>query len=140
VIQWSFGAAQNDLWTFEPIPSNTIIPIAGNYGGQCVAYAKARLNPSSNIHGDAGTWYNSPYCTKTALKSQVVACWTIGTQGDGHVGVVECYNSSTGKIVYSDSNYYFDQKIHVHTDINEDQLKKLPGTSKYTFLGYVTLK
>jgi surface antigen len=112
----------------------------GDHGGQCVAYAKATLNPKSGITGNASTWYgNMEHCIKTRLKSQVAACWRGGAGGYGHVGVVEKYDLKTKKMLYSDSNYREDEKIIVRPDITEEEMKKLFGPS-YVFQGYVMLR
>jgi surface antigen len=112
----------------------------GDHGGQCVAYAKATLNPKSGITGNANTWYgNTEFCIKTKLKSKVAACWRGGAGGYGHVGVVEAYDPKTKKMRYSDSNYQEDEKVIVRPNITEDEMKKLFG-AKYVFQGYIILK
>jgi surface antigen len=112
----------------------------GDHGGQCVAYAKAMINPKSGIRGNANTWYtNAAYSVKTQLKGKVVACWSGGKQGYGHVGVVQEYDPATKKMLYSDSNYKNDEKVIVRPDITEADMKRLFGSS-YTFQGYIELK
>lgn len=113
----------------------------GDYGGQCVAYAKKTLNPNSGITGNANTWYNNTtYCTQlSGIKSKCAACWSGGTGGYGHVAVVESWDATAKTMTYSDSNYKGDEKVIVRTGLTEAAMKKLFGSS-YTFQGYVTLK
>jgi hypothetical protein len=112
----------------------------GDHGGQCVAYAKAALNPKSGITGNASTWYgNIGHSIKTKLKSKVAACWRGGAGGCGHVGVVESYDPKTKKMLYSDSNYREDEKVIVRPNITEAEMKALCGPT-YVFQGYITLK
>jgi hypothetical protein len=112
----------------------------GDHGGQCVAYAKATLNPKSCITGNANTGYgNTEYCIKTRLKSKVAACWRGGAGGYGHVGVVESYDPKTKTMLYSDSNYREDEKVIVRPKLTEAEMKKLFGPT-YVFQGYITLR
>ncbi len=108
------------------------------WGGQCVRYANDYFG--TTVYGNACDWYNSSQVTQLdGIESDCVACWSGGSHGYGHVGVVETYDPDTKTMTYSDSNYRGDEEIIVREGITERQMKNLFGSS-YKFQGYVRPK
>ncbi len=111
---------------------------------QCVEYASLRIKElsgfNSGITGNANTWYgNTTYCKKLSSPATwSIACWSGGSQGYGHVAVIEEWDEDEGIMNYSDANYYSDGKIVSRKGITETQMLKLFGSS-FTFQGYVKL-
>ena len=101
---------------------------------QCVAYANQYFN--SNVRGNGSDWYDNPATTPCSLRSGCVACWSGGTGGYGHVGVVEEWDPDTQTMTYSDANYNGDGKVITREGITVKQMKAL-FSSRYTFQGYV---
>ncbi len=111
--------------------------------GQCTWYAFGRIYELSNgsklsVSGNAGSWFNNAPMGKrySTPSGQLVACWSGGSGGYGHVAVVESYNATTKLMTFSDCNYNNDGKIITRPNITEKQMKNLFGAS-YTFQGYI---
>lgn len=93
-----------------------------NTNGNCVWYAWGRAyeilgsRPNINTYGNACSWYSNnirrgEYAYGSTPKLGAVACWSGGSQGCGHVAVVEQINDD-GTITISESSYsYFSFKV-----------------------------
>lgn len=112
--------------------------------GQCTHYAYDKSLELTGIElpvtGDASTWYTSvPRSMRSSVPTRFgcVACWSGGTNGWGHVGVVESMNGSL--MLYSDCNYEYPENpgtVITHEDITEAEMKRLFGSS-FSFQGYI---
>lgn len=112
--------------------------------GQCTHYAWDKFLELTGVElpvtKDAAKWYGSvPRSMRSSVptSSGCVACWSGGSEGHGHVGVVESMNGDL--MLYSDCNYEYPDNpgtIIVREDITVAQMKRLFG-STYTFQGFI---
>lgn len=88
-----------------------------NTNGNCVWYAWGRAyeilgsRPNIDTYGNACSWYSNNirrggYAYGSTPKLGAVACWSGGSQGYGHVAVVEQINDD-GTITISESSYSY---------------------------------
>ena len=97
----------------------------GEYGGECVTYAGMTYFGKRFGVDYANQVYNASTVRKlTGPKSGCVACWS---KGNGHVGVVESWDSKTKTMTYSDSNRNWDHIVHRDEGITEAEMKKIAG-------------
>lgn len=120
--------------------SNKNIFYASGYGmPNCTAYAYGRayelLNKKPNLCiENANRWFeynktNGYYSYGQKPKVGAIACW--GSNGAGHVAVVEAITNDT--IVFSNSGYNYYNFYLTSADVND----KNPGQSGWTFQGYI---
>ncbi len=112
----------------------------GDYGGECVAYAANYFGKRFGVLKASQIWKADSVTQLSGPESGSCACWSGGSGGYGHVGVVEEWDSSSETMRYSDSNYDYPNKlVIVRDDITEKDMKALFGRS-YKFQGYVKFK
>lgn len=111
----------------------------GDYGGQCVIYVNNYFGKKLGVMTAAEVWTTSNVNQLSEPMSGSIACWSGGSKGYGHVGVVESWSRKSKTMTFSDSNRSGDELVIKNKKITEETMKGFFGPS-YTFQGYVKFK
>lgn len=106
----------------------------GDRGGECVAYAgMTYFGKRFGVLLAKDAYYASTVTQLSGPESGCVACWG---NGDGHVGVVEYWDSRNKTMTFSDSNRARDGLVQRDYNMTEEDMKAITSG----FQGYVKFK
>ena len=108
-------------------------------GGSCVIYAGDYFGKKFGVTYAYQIATASTVTKLPGVQAGCCAVWSGGSQGHGHVGVVESWNSTSKTMTFSDSNYDGDNRVYRNTGISESTMKGYFGSS-FTFEGYFKFK
>jgi hypothetical protein len=111
----------------------------GDVGGQCGIYAGREYSGKSfGVASAYMIWDSDNFEQLDSPVSGSFAIWSGGSDGHGHVGVIEIFNPETGLMTFSDSNRVVSNQVDVQINITVEEMENL--LSSYTFLGFVRRK